>query len=201
MFVGFNVAFFPMHCSGLQGMPRRVYTYQAGMGWDNLNLLSTVGALTLAAGILLTLVNAVRSAQARPAGGPDPWGAGTLEWATASPPRPCQLPAHPGGARARSAVAGVPRRRADHVAGLSAESREQLVTTVADARPGQPHAVPDATPWPFLAAVATTIFFIGSIFTPWAVVWGTVPVAITLTCLVLAEPRVAAKALALEKAP
>src|SRR4051812_22135802 len=63
MFVGFNVAFFPMHLLGLKGMPRRVYTYPAEMGWGNLNLLATVGAVTLAVGILLTLVNAVRSAR------------------------------------------------------------------------------------------------------------------------------------------
>src|SRR5678816_3986362 len=79
-FIGFNVAFFPMHVLGLKGMPRRVYTYPADMGWGDLNLLATVGAVTLATGILLTLINAVRSARQGELAGPDPWGAGTLEW-------------------------------------------------------------------------------------------------------------------------
>src|SRR3546814_3190073 len=55
MFVGFNVAFFPMHLTGLRGMPRRVYTYPAEMGWDGLNLVSTAGAFLLAAGVLVFL--------------------------------------------------------------------------------------------------------------------------------------------------
>src|SRR4029079_14381996 len=62
MFVGFNVAFFPMHLLGLQGMPRRIYTYPAEMGWGPMNLLATLGAVTLVAGIFLTLVNGLRSA-------------------------------------------------------------------------------------------------------------------------------------------
>jgi cytochrome c oxidase subunit I+III len=85
MFVGFNVAFFPMHVVGLLGMPRRVYTYPEGSGWETLNLISSVGAFILAAGILLTLVNLLRLGKGPPAG-PNPWSAGTLEWATTSPP-------------------------------------------------------------------------------------------------------------------
>ena len=95
MFIGFNVAFFPMHLLGMHGMPRRVYTYPAEMGWGNLNLLSTLGAVTLALGVFLTLVNAVRSARHGLLAGPDPWGAGTLEWATESPPRMCNFPVMP----------------------------------------------------------------------------------------------------------
>jgi cytochrome c oxidase subunit I+III len=57
MFVGFNVAFFPMHITGLLGMPRRVYTYPEGLGWDGMNLASTLGAFILAAGILLVLID------------------------------------------------------------------------------------------------------------------------------------------------
>ena len=60
MFVGFNLAFFPMHIAGLQGMPRRVYTYPGGLGWELLNLLSSLGAAVLAAGIVLFFVDALR---------------------------------------------------------------------------------------------------------------------------------------------
>ena len=86
MFAGFNLGFFPMHIAGLLGMPRRVYTYGAGMGLDTPNLLSTIGAYVFAVGIVLTLVNVVWSRVAGPLAGPNPWGAGTLEWLAASPP-------------------------------------------------------------------------------------------------------------------
>jgi cytochrome c oxidase subunit I+III len=85
-FVGFNLTFFPMHISGLLGMPRRIYTYQDGLGWDVYNLLSTIGAFTLAVGILGTVVNVIWSRIRGEVAGDDPWGANTLEWATSSPP-------------------------------------------------------------------------------------------------------------------
>ena len=65
MFVGFNVGFFPMHITGLLGMPRRVYTYPEGMGWDTLNLITTIGAYIFAVGFLLLLINIVVSRTAR----------------------------------------------------------------------------------------------------------------------------------------
>jgi cytochrome c oxidase subunit I+III len=198
MFVGFNVTFFPMHWLGLKGMPRRVYTYAAEMGWGSMNLLATLGAITLVAGIFLTLVNAVRSARAGALAGRDPWGAGTLEWATESPPRPCNFPALPVVHGRDPLWQGVPAGAPAYVSGLGADVREVLLTTVAEARPDSRMLFPDSTPWPFLAAVATTIFFIGSIFTPWAVVWGTVLVAITLVVWFWPRRRYTAKALALE---
>jgi cytochrome c oxidase subunit I+III len=86
MFVGFNLAFFPMHILGFLGMPRRVYTYSSGLGWEALNLVVTLGSFAFGLGVLLTLINAVVS-HFRGARAPDnPWGADTLEWATSSPP-------------------------------------------------------------------------------------------------------------------
>jgi cytochrome c oxidase subunit I+III len=80
MFVGFNVAFFPMHVTGLLGMPRRVYTYAPDLGWNGLNMLSTVGAFVFALGVLLFAVDAWRALRRpeRPVG--NPWNASTLEW-------------------------------------------------------------------------------------------------------------------------
>jgi len=79
MFAGFNIAFLPMHLTGLLGMPRRVWTYSSSMGWDTLNFISTLGAFVLATGVLLFVVDVVR--RFRPGFGPEnPWGAGTLEW-------------------------------------------------------------------------------------------------------------------------
>ncbi|MEX2628969.1 MAG: cytochrome c oxidase subunit I [Tistlia sp.] len=80
MFGGFNIAFFPMHLAGLLGMPRRVWTYEGGLGWDGYNLVSTIGAFILAAGVLVFLVDLIRNFRPGESGKPNPWDAGTLEW-------------------------------------------------------------------------------------------------------------------------
>ncbi|MBK6004551.1 cytochrome c oxidase subunit I [Ramlibacter ginsenosidimutans] len=201
MFIGFNVAFFPMHLLGLQGMPRRVYTYAPEMGWGGLNQLATVGALALALGIFLVLVNAVVSARRGELAGPDPWGAGTLEWATASPPRMCNFPVIPVVHGRDPLWQGVPEGEPDHVAGLAADLRELISTTVVDARPDSRMMFPDSSPWPFLSALATTIFFIGSIFSPVLAAVLTVPVAIALIAWFWPRRQEAAEELALEKIP
>jgi cytochrome c oxidase subunit I+III len=170
------------------------------MGWGNLNLLSTIGAVTLVAGIFLSLVNAVASARRGAVAPADPWGAGTLEWHAESPPRICNFPAIPVVYGRDPLWQGVPAGLPDHVAGLAADMREVLTTTVADARPDSRMLFPEPTPWPFLAAVATTIFFIGSIFTPWAIVWGSIPVLVTLVAWFWPKARETAAELALEKA-
>jgi cytochrome c oxidase subunit I+III len=79
MFVGFNIGFFPMHVSGLMGMPRRVYTYPAGLGIDALNLASTAGAFLFAAGVAVIVADLCLSPR-RPHAPRNPWNAGTLEW-------------------------------------------------------------------------------------------------------------------------
>ncbi len=91
MFFGFNLAFFPMHLSGLLGMPRRVYTYPAGSGLETYNLLSTIGAFVFATGILLTVVNFVRHLRRGPQAGNNPWEADSLEWSVTSPPPDAQF--------------------------------------------------------------------------------------------------------------
>jgi cytochrome c oxidase subunit I+III len=85
-FVGMNLTFFPMHIAGLLGMPRRVYTYPGDVGWDAVNLIESIGAYVLAAGLLLVAANlAVSLFRGEPAGN-DPFGGDTLEWSTTSPP-------------------------------------------------------------------------------------------------------------------
>jgi cytochrome c oxidase subunit 1 len=86
MFIGFNATFFVQHALGLSGMPRRVYTYQPGLGWSTYNLISTIGSFILGAGILITLANVARSLKVGAIAGPDPWKGNTLEWFTPSPP-------------------------------------------------------------------------------------------------------------------
>ena len=95
MFVGFNLAFFPMHISGLLGMPRRVYTYPAELGLETYNLLSSIGAFLFAGGVLLSLFNFVRSLRAGRPAGDNPWDADTLEWSASSPPPNAQYPRLP----------------------------------------------------------------------------------------------------------
>jgi cytochrome c oxidase subunit I+III len=87
-FVGFNFGFFTMHITGLLGMPRRVFTYADGLGLDTVNVITTIGAFILAFGILLFFINVFMSLRSGPSAGPNPWDAGTLEWATSSPPPP-----------------------------------------------------------------------------------------------------------------
>jgi heme/copper-type cytochrome/quinol oxidase subunit 1 len=86
MFIGMNMVFFPMHILGLLGMPRRVYTYGPGLGWDIWNLIMTIGAFIIALSILIFVINFFRT-MGRPMDAPgDPWDGFTLEWLTTSPP-------------------------------------------------------------------------------------------------------------------
>lgn len=79
-FTGFNICFWPMHVTGLQGMPRRVFTYPGDMGWNWLNMISTVGAFVLAAGILVFAWDLLRPKSRQPLTERNPWNGGTLEW-------------------------------------------------------------------------------------------------------------------------
>src|SRR6201984_375979 len=84
--VGFHLTFDFMHIPGLLGMPRRIYTYEPGRGWDTWNFIVTVGVFFQAAGILVFLGNLLWSYSLGKAAGSDPWDAWTLEWSTNSPP-------------------------------------------------------------------------------------------------------------------
>src|SRR3546814_4902130 len=84
LFTGFNVAFLPMHLTGLLGMPRRVFTYPEGLGWDGLNMVSTVGAFVFALGVAVVVVDMLRPRGRQPYCTRNPWNAGTLECARTS---------------------------------------------------------------------------------------------------------------------
>jgi len=84
--IGFHLTFDFMHIPGILGMPRRIYTYEPGRGWEIWNLIVTIGVFFQALGILVFVFNLLRSlAKGEPAGS-DPWDAWTLEWSTTSPP-------------------------------------------------------------------------------------------------------------------
>jgi cytochrome c oxidase subunit 1 len=84
--VGMNLAFFPMHFLGLDGMPRRIYTYGSEMGWNTYNLISSIGAFTIAIGTMFFIANVFRSVRKGEIAGDDPWDGATLEWTIPSPP-------------------------------------------------------------------------------------------------------------------
>ena len=86
LFIGMNLTFGPMHILGLQGQPRRTYTYPDGMGWNFWNFIETIGAFTIALSVLVFLINVLASRGKREEAGDDPWDARTLEWAMPSPP-------------------------------------------------------------------------------------------------------------------
>ncbi len=86
MFVGFNLQFGPMHWVGLNGMPRRIYTYAEDMGWESSNLAATIGGFIIALSVLVFFVNVILSKRNKQNAGGDPWDARTLEWSIASPP-------------------------------------------------------------------------------------------------------------------
>ncbi len=86
MFIAMNLTFFPMHFSGMLGMPRRIYTYDAGQGWTSYNVMSTVGAMIFPIAMLIFIYNFFKSRKSGEIAGANPWGAGTLEWTIPSPP-------------------------------------------------------------------------------------------------------------------
>ena len=162
MFVGFQVAFFPMHFAGLAGMPRRVATYHAGLGLDAVNLVSTAGAFVVATGVALVIVDFARNFRFtfdEPAG--NVWDAGTLEWLPSgtyglrSIPRvdsPYPLWDHP-------TLADEVERGAHYLPGTLTGKRETLVTSAIDAKPLYVLVVPGPGWSPFVAAAATAAFF------------------------------------------
>jgi cytochrome c oxidase subunit 1 len=179
-FVGFNVTFFPMHILGLQGMPRRIYTYQPDLPWTHLNLLVSAGSLVLFASFALFAWNVAKSWRYGSLAGDNPWEAGTLEWATASPPLPHNFDRTPVVTSREPLWAD--RDSLPVATGLSVDNREVVVTALTDARAQLRESSPEPSIWPLITAIAITIAFVASIFTPWAAVWGSALIAIPVTC-------------------
>ncbi len=169
MFVGFNVAFLPMHITGLTGMPRRVFTYRAGQGFDVLNMVSTLGAFVLAAGFALLLFDALWTAWKRGYSARDPWRAGTLEWLG-------EMPGKPWGVRSIPIISSryplwdQPGLMRDvdagrfYLADAVEGKRETLVTSTIDAVPEQCLRVPGPTFLTLWAAAFTGGAFIFPVF-------------------------------------
>ncbi|WP_182866854.1 cytochrome c oxidase subunit I [Stieleria mannarensis] len=188
MLIGFNVSFFPMHFSGLLGMPRRVYTYQPELEVGTLNLISTIGAFVLAAGFLVFLWDVLRPKSKQPLAPRNVWNAGTLEWLA-------EVPDKPWGVRSipivetryplwdqEQFVQDVDEGRF-FLPGADEGKRETLVTSVVDAEPIQCLRVPGPTFLTHFAAVFTGGVFILSTF-HWYVAAGISGVLAVATILV-----------------
>jgi cytochrome c oxidase subunit I+III len=169
IFIGVNLTFFPMHITGLYGMPRRVYTYLAGLGWESLNMLSTLAVFIIAAGILLFGYNMLRSRKIGSQATDNPWNAGTLEWATTSPPQPYGFRVTPL-VRSRQPLWDTesigPTDREETLPigeryGLLPDRRESIGTSMLDAVPQQRVVLAEPSIAPLLAAISTGVILIG----------------------------------------
>jgi len=163
LFVGFNVAFFPMHITGLLGMPRRVWTYPADVGWEGLNQLSTAGAYLIAAAVLLFLIDVLRNFRLTTdkGGAGNVWNAGTLEWIENSTYGVRSIP--PVDAReplwAHRDLRELTEAGAYFLPGSVTGGRETLVTSPLEGRPQFVLQLPGPGWSPLLAAVATALGF------------------------------------------
>jgi cytochrome c oxidase subunit 1/cytochrome c oxidase subunit I+III len=156
MFVGFNLAFFPMHIAGLLGMARRVYTYLPGLGLSTVNMLSTIGTLVFAIGMAITLWNIVASRRRGAVAPANPWNANTLEWAAASPPEPYNF------ARIPVVQTADPLWDGGVTAGPAYDERRFTSrTTTLDARLEAVIVLPEQNVWAVLMAVAMLVLSVG----------------------------------------
>jgi cytochrome c oxidase subunit I+III len=187
IFIGFAVAFLPMHWTGLRGMPRRVFTYPEGLGFDTLNLISTIGAFTLAVGIAIFLWDVFRPKEKQPYSERNPWDAGTLEWLQ-------RMPGENWGVRSvpeidkRYPLWDQPNFLRDvdegrfYLPDADEVRRETLVTSVIDAQPEQCLQLPGPSFLPFFAALFTGGFFIFATYHWW---WLTAASAVMALAVIL----------------
>lgn len=171
MFLGFNLAFLPMHITGLLGMPRRVYTYADGMGWDTLNMITSVGSFVFAIGVLLLFINVFKSLRSGAAAPANPWDAPTLEWSVPSPPPPYNfgviptvVSRHPlwDGRLSESGIVSAVDRGM-----LLDEGKETIATSPMDASPEMIMEMPEDTPAPFVLTLGISILFVGLLLKVW----------------------------------
>lgn len=184
MLIGFNVAFFPMHIAGMMGMPRQVYTYRAGLGWDIPNLISSIGAFIFGVGIVISMINAFMSRSRGARAGANPWGAGTLEWSVPSPPPQYNFaelpvvtgryplwpdhdhgPADPGAEALSLSQEEFPQDRTE---------RETPMTRLFDSKLERRVVVATSSIWPLLTALSVAVLVLGSMFNLWFVPVGAV---------------------------
>ncbi len=168
LFIGVNLAFWPMHRLGLMGMPRRVYTYESGLGWEIPNQISTLGVYVIFAGIALFILNLFKSWKHGQPAGNNPWGAESLEWATASPPVehgwsivPIVRSRHPLWEQEQLERGEERLERFVHaLADWPLKWRAAVVVGTADARPQEVFRVSNPSIWPLIAGGGVVLIFL-----------------------------------------
>ncbi|MBA3655427.1 MAG: cytochrome c oxidase subunit I [Actinobacteria bacterium] len=162
MLIGFNVTFFPMHILGLNGMPRRVYTYPEGLGFEELNRIETIGSLILGFSFLVFLVNIIKTWRGPRNAPADPWNGATLEWAIPSPPQEWNFAEIPT-VHGRDPLWEMKRERGGSL------PEPQRVS-------GQGIHLPNPSYWPLVAAIGVALLMVGLMVShqvgPWGVVVG-----------------------------
>jgi cytochrome c oxidase subunit I len=175
MFVGFNLTFFPMHILGVLGMPRRVWTYSNGLGWDSLNAIVSIGSAVFGLGTGITLLNWILSMRRGRRAPADPWGADSLEWSVESPPPEynfAEIPVvesrHPlwegGVAPALPVIDENISELPPAVRSLALEGAFEKTSTITsgrDTRPSDVLEIPAPTVVPFVVALGLAVFFLG----------------------------------------
>jgi len=172
MFLGFNLGFFPMHIAGLYGMPRRVYTYGDGLGFDWPNMVSSIGSFLFAIGVLLMIINVWISRKRGQPAGDNPWDAPTLEWATPSPPPPFNFVVLPTVASRHPLWES---RLEDNGNGHSSldrgmvldHGRETIGVSMLDAEPDVILKMPGDSFAPLVMALAMSLLFSGLLIHAW----------------------------------
>jgi cytochrome c oxidase subunit I+III len=187
-FVGFNVAFLPMHLTGLRGMPRRVFTYPAGIGFDTLNLVSTIGAFILAAGVAVFVWDLIRPKRKQPYAERNPWHAGTLEWVQEMPGKTWGIRSIPE-IDSRYPLWDQPNLLRDvdegrfYLPDAEEGKRETIVTSAVDAQPLQCQRLPGPSFMTLIAALTTGGFFIFSTYHMWWLALVSLILALGVICV------------------
>jgi cytochrome c oxidase subunit I len=189
MFVGFNVAFLPMHVTGLSGMPRRVYTYNDYGGWAALNALTSIGSFIFAIGVLMFFTNVVKSLKSGRVAAKNPWDAPSLEWSVPSPPPPYNFAVIPTVASRHplwedrlgddGVVSSLDRGM------LLDRGKEAIGTTALDAVPDMILEMPQDSAAPVLLAGGLSVLFVGMLLKVWivAAIGGVITLAAIVTWL------------------
>lgn len=171
MFIGFNLGFFPMHLMGMLGMPRRIYTYPAGLGWELPNLITSAGSFLFGVGILLFLINVAVSMKRGAPAGNNPWDAPSLEWSMPSPPPAYNFVSIPNVESRHplweDRLDEGPERTQLRGGMLLDRGRETIGTTALDAEPDVILKMPGDSYAPFATTVALTVLFVAALLKQW----------------------------------